>query len=146
MSGPAGGINVSALVRVLFDLDLFRWDGGGGGGSRLHWRALLPPPRRGPQSSGQNPPLDESYERQMVVGIQLEIVSRYGVKGTVQRILRGVKTRLVRSMLVNWRPARFFLNFKGTPSQEEHKTIFSGFKISEIALSNQIDFLAQCHL
>jgi hypothetical protein len=29
-------------------------------------------------------------------------------------------------MLVNWRPVRFsFLNFKGTPSQEEHKTIFS---------------------
>jgi hypothetical protein len=36
----------------------------------------------------------------------------------------------------------FFLNFKGTPSQEEHKTIFSGFKIDEIALSDQVDFPA----
>jgi hypothetical protein len=33
------------------------------------------------------------------------------------------------------------LNFKGTPSQEEHKTIFSGLKICKMALSNQIDFL-----
>jgi hypothetical protein len=27
----------------------------------------------------------------------------------------------------------FFLNFKGTPSQEEHKTIFSGLKIKKMA-------------
>jgi hypothetical protein len=33
----------------------------------------------------------------------------------------------------------FFLNFKGTSSQEEHKTIFSGLKIYEMALSGQID-------
>jgi hypothetical protein len=32
------------------------------------------------------------------------------------------------------------LNFKGTPSQEKHKTIFSGLKIFKMALSNQIDF------
>jgi hypothetical protein len=45
-------------------------------------------------------------------------------------------------MLVNWKPARFFfLNFKGTPLQEEHKTIFSGLKICKMALSNQIVFL-----
>jgi hypothetical protein len=29
----------------------------------------------------------------------------------------------------------FFLNFKGTPSQEQHKTIFSGLKIKKMALS-----------
>jgi hypothetical protein len=33
----------------------------------------------------------------------------------------------------------FFSNFKGTPSQKEHKTIFSGFKISKMALSGQSD-------
>jgi hypothetical protein len=36
----------------------------------------------------------------------------------------------------------FFLNFKGTSSQEEHKTIFSGLKINEKALSDQSDFPA----
>jgi hypothetical protein len=36
----------------------------------------------------------------------------------------------------------FFLNFKGTPSPEEHKTSFSGLKICKMALSNQIDFPA----
>jgi hypothetical protein len=46
-------------------------------------------------------------------------------------------------MLVNQRPAHFFfLNFKGTPSQEEHKTIFSGLKINKMALSDQNDFSA----
>jgi hypothetical protein len=34
----------------------------------------------------------------------------------------------------------FFLNFKGTPSQEEHKTI------GKRGLSNQIDFPALSHL
>jgi hypothetical protein len=33
------------------------------------------------------------------------------------------------------------LNFKGTPSQEEHKAIFSSLKIFKMALSNQIDFM-----
>ncbi len=36
----------------------------------------------------------------------------------------------------------FFLNFKGTPSQEWQKTIFSSLKICKMALSNQIDFPA----
>ncbi len=40
----------------------------------------------------------------------------------------------------------FILNIKGTPSQEEQKTIFSGLKICKIALSNQIDFPAFFHL
>ncbi len=28
----------------------------------------------------------------------------------------------------------FFLNFKGSPSQEEHKAIFSGLKINKMAM------------
>jgi hypothetical protein len=36
----------------------------------------------------------------------------------------------------------FFSKFKGTPSQKEHKTIFSGLKISQIALSGQSDATA----
>jgi hypothetical protein len=34
------------------------------------------------------------------------------------------------------------LHFQGIPSQEEYKTIFRGFKINALALSDQIDFLA----
>ncbi len=50
------------------------------------------------------------------------------LKGIAHQILRGVNIKLKKSVLVNWRPAFFFfLNFKGSPSQEEHKTIFSGF-------------------
>ena len=36
----------------------------------------------------------------------------------------------------------FFLNFKGSPLQEEQKTIFSGLMICKMALFNQIDFPA----
>ncbi len=36
----------------------------------------------------------------------------------------------------------FFSNFKRTPSQEEHKTNFSGLKISKMALSEQHDTTA----
>ncbi len=36
----------------------------------------------------------------------------------------------------------FFLNFKGTPSQEEHITNFSGLKISKMAFSGQSDATA----
>jgi hypothetical protein len=36
----------------------------------------------------------------------------------------------------------FFLNFKLTPLQEEHKTIFSGLTICKMALSDQSDFTA----
>ncbi len=71
----------------------------------------------------------------------------YLLKGIVQRIRRGVETRLIPSVLVNWRPAHFsFLNFKGTPSQEEHKTIFSILKTNEMTLSDQRDFPAFFHL
>jgi hypothetical protein len=34
------------------------------------------------------------------------------------------------------------LNFKGTPSKEEQKTIFSGLTVCKMALSDQSDFLA----
>jgi hypothetical protein len=40
----------------------------------------------------------------------------------------------------------FFLNLKGTPSQEEHKTICNGWKICKTALSDQIDFPVFFHL
>ncbi len=36
----------------------------------------------------------------------------------------------------------FFSNLKGIPSQEEHKTNFSGLKISKMALSGQSDTTA----
>jgi hypothetical protein len=60
-------------------------------------------------------------------------------KGIVQQILRGVETRLNRFMLVTGGQPVFF-NFKGTPSQEGHQTIFSSLKINEMALSDQTDF------
>jgi hypothetical protein len=46
------------------------------------------------------------------------------IKGIVQRILSGVDTMLqiIRAGKLEARPF-FFLNFKGTPSQEEQKTI-----------------------
>jgi hypothetical protein len=36
----------------------------------------------------------------------------------------------------------FFLNFKGTPSQEEHNNIFSGLGIDDMGLSDHTVFLA----
>jgi hypothetical protein len=36
----------------------------------------------------------------------------------------------------------FFSNFKGTPSQKEHKTIFSSLKKGKMALSGQSDATA----
>ncbi len=64
------------------------------------------------------------------------------LKSIEEWILRGVETRLIRSVLVNWRPANFlFLNFKKTLSQKKHKTIFSSSKINAMALSDQIDFM-----
>jgi hypothetical protein len=35
----------------------------------------------------------------------------------------------------------FFLNFKGIPSQQKHKTIVSGLKIYDMALSDQNNIL-----
>jgi hypothetical protein len=45
-------------------------------------------------------------------------------------------------VLVNWRPIFVILNFKGKPSQEKHKTIFSSLNPKEMALSDQSDFPA----
>jgi hypothetical protein len=49
--------------------------------------------------------------------------------------------QIIRAGKLEARPF-FFLNFKGTPSQEEQKTIFSGLMICKIALSDQSDFPA----
>jgi hypothetical protein len=46
--------------------------------------------------------------------------------------------QIIRAGKLEARPF-FFSNFKGTPSQEEHKTNFSGLKISKMALSGQSD-------
>jgi hypothetical protein len=57
----------------------------------------------------------------------LNSVGQYVIKGTVQRILTGVNTtyaQIIRAGKLEARPF-FFSNFKGTPAQEEHKTIFS---------------------
>jgi hypothetical protein len=45
-------------------------------------------------------------------------------------------SQIIRADKLEARPF-FFSNFKGTPSQEEHKTIFSSLKINKIALSGQ---------
>jgi hypothetical protein len=41
--------------------------------------------------------------------------------------------KIIRRRKLEDRPF-FFLNFKGTPSQKEHKTIFSGLKINKLGL------------
>ena len=46
--------------------------------------------------------------------------------------------QIIRAGKLEARPF-FFSNFKGTPSQVEHKTNFSGLKISKMALSGQSD-------
>ncbi len=48
---------------------------------------------------------------------------------------------IIRASKLKARPF-FFFNFKGTPSQKEHKTIVSGLKISKMALSGQGDATA----
>jgi hypothetical protein len=49
--------------------------------------------------------------------------------------------QIIRAGKLEARPF-FFLNFKGTPSQEKHKTIFSSLMICKMALSDQSDFPA----
>jgi hypothetical protein len=46
--------------------------------------------------------------------------------------------QIIRAGKLEARPF-FFLNFKGTPSQEEQKTIFGGLTICKMALTGQID-------
>ncbi len=49
--------------------------------------------------------------------------------------------QIIRAGKLEARPF-FFSNFKGTPSQEEHKTIFSGLKINKMAFTGQSDATA----
>ncbi len=51
------------------------------------------------------------------------------------------QAQIIRPRKLEARPF-FFLNFKGTPSQQEHKIIFSGLKIIKMALSGFIDATA----
>jgi hypothetical protein len=51
-------------------------------------------------------------------------------------VLGGV-TRLIRSGIINWRPSKFFKNINHTISREENKTIYSGLRITGMALSSQ---------
>jgi hypothetical protein len=63
------------------------------------------------------------------------------LKGIVQPFELGAETRLIRSAVKYWKPGKFFLEFfNDTISREENKTIFSGLRIFEMALSNQIHF------
>jgi hypothetical protein len=64
-------------------------------------------------------------------------MSKIALKGSVQRIL--TEAQIIRLGKLEARQV-FFLNFKGTPSQEEHNTIFSGLTICKMALSDQSDF------
>jgi hypothetical protein len=59
------------------------------------------------------------------------------IKGTVQPFEPKGMTRLIRSGVKNWRSSNFF---NDTISREEHKTIYSGLRISEMTFSNQSHF------
>ncbi len=63
------------------------------------------------------------------------------LKGIFQPFELGGETRLIGPAVINWRSGKFFLIFNDKVSREEHKTIFSGLRISEITLSNQSHFL-----
>ncbi len=61
------------------------------------------------------------------------------LKSIVQPFELGGVTMLIRSAVKNWRSGKFFFKFfNDTISWEEHETIFSGLRISEMTLSNQI--------
>jgi len=52
-------------------------------------------------------------------------------------------TWLLRSGIIKWWPVKVLLfYFKDKVSREKHKTIYSGLRISEMALSNQSDLPA----
>ncbi len=67
------------------------------------------------------------------------IFNTWHIKGIVRPFEFGGLIRLIRSSKINWRPGKFFFNFNATVSREEHKTILSSLRISEMALSNQSD-------
>ncbi len=54
-----------------------------------------------------------------------------GIEGNSKR--GQYKAQIICAAKLEARPF-LILNFKGTPSQEEHKTIFSGLKINKMAL------------
>ncbi len=63
------------------------------------------------------------------------------LKGIVQPFELGGETTLIRSAVKYWKAGMFFVKiFNDTISQEEHKTLFSGLRISEMTLSNQSHF------
>jgi hypothetical protein len=64
------------------------------------------------------------------------------IKGIVWPFKYVGVTRLIRSGITNWRPGRFFKNFNDKVSQQEHSTIYSGLRISGMALSKQRDLPA----
>jgi len=58
----------------------------------------------------------------------------------------GCVTWLIWSGIINWRPGKvFFFNFNDTISREEHKTIYSGFRIIGMSMSNQSELPAFCN-
>jgi hypothetical protein len=62
-------------------------------------------------------------------------------KGYVQPFEPKGVTRLIRSAVKNWRSGNFVKKFfDDTFSREEHKTIYSGLRISKMTLSNQSHF------
>jgi hypothetical protein len=84
-------------------------------------------------SSSHHSPVSRQLNQVPFPALQALVILLTGI---VQRNLRGIGTAKLRARQI------FILNFKGTPSQEEHKTIISGLKIDEMALSDQIDFPA----
>jgi hypothetical protein len=59
-------------------------------------------------------------------------------KALSSHLIWGGETRLIQSAVKYWKFGKFFLIFNYTISWEEHKTIFSGLRISEMTLPNQI--------
>ncbi len=81
-----------------------------------------------------------SYSVQIVLYVQYNI--KRILKGIVQRDLTEVETRLKRFVLMKLIVAKFDLNFKGTPSREEHKTGFS--VLTTIQLNLPLEFTKFC--
>jgi hypothetical protein len=62
------------------------------------------------------------------------------IKGIVQPFELGGETSLIRSAVKYWKAGMFKKKNNDTISREEHKTLFSGLRISEMTLSNQSHF------
>ncbi len=62
------------------------------------------------------------------------------VKSIIQRILTEVLEQAQMIITAKLEARQIFtLNFKGTQSRAEHKTIFGGLKITNVVLSGQSD-------